>query len=47
VIDDFTKYLELFALNEGIAASIADKLEHKCILRLGTPEQLHRDQENI
>ena len=26
VIDNFTKYLELFALNEGRAAAVADKL---------------------
>ena len=44
VIDNFTKYLELFALNEGTAAAVADKLTHEYIPRHGAPEQLHSDQ---
>ena len=44
VIDNFTKYLELFALNEGTAAAIADKLANEYIPRHGAPEQLHSDQ---
>ena len=43
-IDNFTKYLELFALNEGTAAAIADKLTREYIPRHGAPEQLHSDQ---
>ena len=31
VIDNFTKYLELFALNEGTASAITDRLAHEYI----------------
>ncbi|PFX34578.1 Transposon Tf2-8 polyprotein [Stylophora pistillata] len=44
VIDNFTKYLELFALNERTASAITDRLAHEYIPRLGAPEQLYSDQ---
>jgi len=40
VIDTFTKYLDLFAVNEAIA----DKLAHNYISLLRAPEQLYNDQ---
>ena len=48
VIDNFTKYLELFPIKDGTAVTIADKLANEYIPRNGAPEQLHTDQgENL
>lgn len=44
MIDNFTKYLELFPIKEGTAAGLVDKLAHEYIPRHGAPEQLHSDQ---
>ena len=44
VIDNFTKYLELFPIKDGTALAIADKLANEYIPRNGAPEQLHIDQ---
>ena len=44
VIDNFTKYLELFPIKDGTAVTIADKLANEHIPRNGAPEQLHTDQ---
>ena len=44
VIDNFTKYLELFPIKDGTAVTIADKLANEYIPRNGAPEQLHTDQ---
>lgn len=44
MIDNFTKYLELFPVKEGTAAGLVDKLAHEYIPRHGAPGQLHSDQ---
>ena len=44
VIDNFTKYLELFPIKDGTALTIPDKLPNEYIPQNGAPEQLHTDQ---
>ena len=44
VIDQFTKYLELYPPADSKATTIADTLVDEYIPRHGAPEQLHSDQ---
>lgn len=44
IVDYFTKWTEAFAIPDHEAETVAKKLVHEFICRLGVPIQLHSDQ---
>ena len=44
LVDQFTKWMECYALPDQTAVSIAEKVVHEFIARFGCPLQIHSDQ---